>query len=216
MQPLIDDEKRDQGRFLFPRGYTQRYGSPPTANTAFVPVSMQPFRMEMTIQQADSIQSVNCPSGHSVVFQPGPPEGITAIDTARFARLILTERSSNLAQDVVVVISATNLDKPRCFVEPHPSPSHATTAVGLTFVPRFNLPDVKGGMEYIFVVDRSGSMRGQSMELAREALIILLRGLPTMETTFNIVSFGDRSSTLWPSSNIYNQETLDLATQHVE
>ena len=68
-------------------------------------------------------------------------------------------------------------------------------------------------MEYIFVVDRSGSMRGRSMELAREALIVLLRGLPTAETTFNIISFGNRSSTLWPSSKIYKQETLDLATQ---
>ncbi|KAJ3731352.1 hypothetical protein DFJ43DRAFT_423399 [Lentinula guzmanii] len=64
-------------------------------------------------------------------------------------------------------------------MEWHSSLNHETIAMALTFVPRFTLPDIKGEMEYVFVVDRSGSMRGERIRLVREALVVLLRGLPT-------------------------------------
>ena len=44
------------------------------------------------------------------------------------------------------------------------------------------------GKEYIFLIDRSGSMK-YTIELAKEALILFLQSLPT-GCKFNICSYG--------------------------
>jgi len=43
--------------------------------------------------------------------------------------------------------------------------------------------------EYIFVIDRSGSMSGTRMEKAKNSLIFFLKSLPP-NCSFNILSFG--------------------------
>lgn len=44
----------------------------------------------------------------------------------------------------------------------------------------------------------------------------MLRSLPSRKTTFNIISFGSHSSSLWPTSQPYNAATVEHASQHVE
>ncbi|KAE9394564.1 hypothetical protein BT96DRAFT_923425 [Gymnopus androsaceus JB14] len=141
---------------------------------------------------------------------------ITATAPSHFASVSLADITGFLTQDVVLVINAEGLDTPRCFIESHPSADHESTAIALTFVPRFSLPDVPGGMEYVFLVDRSGSMQGRSMQLVQEALVVLLRGLPSVGTTFNIVSFGNYATKLWQNSLEYSQRMLEDATNHVD
>ncbi|KIK64028.1 hypothetical protein GYMLUDRAFT_83412 [Collybiopsis luxurians FD-317 M1] len=217
LQPLMDDEKKDQIKFIFPRTYAQRYGAAPTVNTALGTTAHQPFQMNVIVQQAGAIKSISCPSGHPISLELGLPDGMTAPnETSHFASVSLTDPTGFLTQDVVLVVTAADLDAPRGFVELHPSPNHETAALALTFVPRFNLPDAPGGMEYVFLVDRSGSMEGQNIQLVREALIVLLRGLPTVGTTFNIFSFGSRTTKLWEASRAYNQATLEEASNHVD
>jgi hypothetical protein len=108
------------------------------------------------------------------------------------------------------------LDAPRCVAELHPDPSHDTVAMALTFVPRFKLPDL-ARQEFIFLVDRSGSMDGARIAAARKALVVLLRSLPHKDSLFQIMSFGSDAASLWPEgSKAYNQETLEQATRHVD
>ena len=53
--------------------------------------------------------------------------------------------------------------------------------------------------EFIFVLDRSGSMSGSRMKMAREALIFFLKSLPE-QCFFNIVSFGSNYKSMYGQS----------------
>ncbi|KAH7889185.1 hypothetical protein F5I97DRAFT_1842335 [Phlebopus sp. FC_14] len=80
----------------------------------------------------------------------------------------------------------------------------------LTLVPSFELPRIPS-QEYIFVMDRSGSMDGLPMETAKRTLAMLLRLLPTAQTAFNIISFGNNADGLWPQSRLLDQASLNDA-----
>lgn len=67
--------------------------------------------------------------------------------------------------------------------------------------------------EIIFVADRSGSMASKIPSL-RNVMNVFLRSLPS-KCSFNIASFGSSFAWLWPSSQKYNQEKLDIASRHV-
>ncbi|XP_031428714.1 von Willebrand factor A domain-containing protein 5A-like [Clupea harengus] len=77
--------------------------------------------------------------------------------------------------------------------------------------------------EFIFVVDRSGSMdcrmhSGKNakmrIESARDTLLLLLKSLP-MGCFFNIYGFGSRFESFFPKSVEYKQKTMDEALQKV-
>ncbi|KIK62195.1 hypothetical protein GYMLUDRAFT_242881 [Collybiopsis luxurians FD-317 M1] len=233
LQPLINDEKNNEVKFVFPCTYTHRYGQLPSLDAGFVTSIYQPFEMNVFVQQASPIQSVSCPSGYPISIAFGLPQSfntpLPVVNTENasryphnYAHVTLKDPFGSLTRDAVLIMSVTDLDSPRCFIEPHPSPNYNTTAMALTFVPKFTVPDLSNsdsnlGMEYLFLIDRSGSMNQQSrMPLVREALVVLLRGLPTKHTTFNLLSFGSRTTKLWESSQLYTQETLNEATEHVD
>jgi Ca-activated chloride channel family protein len=80
-------------------------------------------------------------------------------------------------------------------------------------------PDLKeferSPSEFIFVVDRSGSMGDESITQARNALLLALRSMEEGDR-FNIIGFGDKYQALFKSSMPYEQKYLDEATRHVE
>jgi von Willebrand factor type A domain len=54
------------------------------------------------------------------------------------------------------------------------------------------------------------------MEAVKSSLQIMLRSLPSQNTTFNIVSFGSHYTSLWPKSRMYTAETVAHASKHVD
>ena len=68
--------------------------------------------------------------------------------------------------------------------------------------------------EVIFLVDRSGSMAGTSIEEVRNALQLCLRSL-VPGCYFNIIGFGTKIDPLFPHSRLYDEATLAAASAHV-
>ncbi|XP_050955069.1 von Willebrand factor A domain-containing protein 5A-like isoform X2 [Labeo rohita] len=78
--------------------------------------------------------------------------------------------------------------------------------------------------EFVFVIDRSGSMgemmhhgKGAQMRIksAKDTLLLLLKSLP-MGCYFNIYGFGSRFESFFPQSVEYNQKTMDQALKRVK
>lgn len=53
--------------------------------------------------------------------------------------------------------------------------------------------------EFVFILDRSGSMDGSRIENARNALIFFLKSLP-IDSIFNVISFGDHHYPMYSQS----------------
>merc|ERR1719401_1645478 len=75
---------------------------------------------------------------------------------------------------------------------------------------QLNLPK-----EFLFVLDRSGSMSGGCIRRAAEALQLFLRSLPT-GCRFNIIGFGSRTELLFDTPRAYDAESLQVASHHAQ
>jgi len=115
----------------------------------------------------------------------------------------------DMDRDMIVHIRHQSMDKPWLLVEKKGNHSVAM----LSMVPNFKLHD--HSIEAAFVVDRSGSMHGFGMARAKEAMALFLHSLPS-GSLFNIWSFGSHHSSLFPQSQLYNDQTLAEAKAHVD
>ncbi|KIP07111.1 hypothetical protein PHLGIDRAFT_118361 [Phlebiopsis gigantea 11061_1 CR5-6] len=188
---LMDDDSSDQVRLQLPMYIGMRYGSPPSGMAGAQTVPPHRIRISVDVRMQGVVKKVASPTHPSVVTGPS---GIShAARTANYTS------SDFLTQDFVLVVTAEGLDAPRA--------PNGSLAIQLNIVPKFNLPPVPE-QEYIFLVDRSGSMNGQRIKTAKRALVMLLRSLPTQGTWLNIVSFGSHSDSLWCESVPYDEQSM--------
>ena len=84
-----------------------------------------------------------------------------------------------------------------------------------TWPPKTDYVDAERG-RYVFLLDRSGSMQGGKIELAKEALRIFLQSLPA-ESEFQVVSFGTEFSYLLGTSKMIplNRDTVREAAVEI-
>ncbi|KAI9144009.1 hypothetical protein BKA69DRAFT_1057702 [Paraphysoderma sedebokerense] len=143
---------------------------------------------------------------HSIKYvQDGQNENVGTIEFAN--------KDVKLDKDVILTITAEKLDHPVVVVEV--DESNQSKCAMLTMVPRFKMKEIQNP-EFIFVIDRSGSMGGTPIQNASAALALFIRSLPT-DCTFNIVSFGSSYKAHFPlpaapysPSNL--KEALDLCS----
>eukprot|EP00286_Rhodomonas_abbreviata_P000171 CAMPEP_0181290136 /NCGR_PEP_ID=MMETSP1101-20121128/1257_1 /TAXON_ID=46948 /ORGANISM="Rhodomonas abbreviata, Strain Caron Lab Isolate" /LENGTH=1223 /DNA_ID=CAMNT_0023394409 /DNA_START=54 /DNA_END=3722 /DNA_ORIENTATION=- len=205
-------------RFLLPTHVGQRYSqqnSPPMIlNTKWremggIGVNVK-FCMRSPIKSLVSVTHGH-ESSWSVLMDPlcACKSTVSLTDTA-------------LNRDLIVLCKEEDAHKPRVFVE---IGERGTMAGVVTLFPHMEFRDV--AREFIFVVDRSGSMSDtwetshlkreprRQIDHAREALLLFLRALPP-SSFFNVVSFGSSFSPLFETSQPYDQTSLELATQYAQ
>jgi len=73
--------------------------------------------------------------------------------------------------------------------------------------------DMKGN--YIFLIDRSGSMYGNRISMARQSLIYFLKSLQENGSKFNIISFGSEFHTLFKENQLVNDQNINEALKLV-
>ncbi|PSS37964.1 hypothetical protein PHLCEN_2v191 [Hermanssonia centrifuga] len=206
---LMDNDLPDQVRLQLPVCIGMRFGTLPEGMVQAKTIPPERISLTTEVYMKGAIQSITSPSHSTLTLLP---DGDTHKTTSVPSRVAEYRSPTFLSQDFILAIQAEGLDAPRCFAQRGPDGS---VAMQLTVVPKFNLPTVSA-QEYIFVVDRSASMAGARIEQAKRALVMLLRALPRQGTVFNIFSFGYRCDSLWGESRIYNAETLETATFHID
>ena len=69
--------------------------------------------------------------------------------------------------------------------------------------------------EFIFIIDRSGSMGGNRISLAKQALMLFIRSLPP-DSLFNVVSFGSSYELMFDQNKKYDNNTMQQALSEIE
>lgn len=208
---LVNDDNEDEVRFQVPTFVGQRYGIPPSGlEVAVAPSSHTRVSITADIQTCGRIEAIISPS------HPDISETRYSTHLGRLSRRRSTVKfrsNSFLERDFMLIVRAEKLDSPRCFAELQHDPNGRapdTIAMQLTIVPKFDLPPVDA-QEYLFLVDRSGSMSGGRIDHAKRTLVMLLRMIPAQGSIFNIFSFGTDSTSLWRQSCQYDQASLNAA-----
>lgn len=205
---LSDGDLHNRVEFCLPTYIAERYGPAPLELTAPSSSSGSTiFNITAEIQMTSKILSVTSPS-HSIKVKPRNDKDPNNSKYRSTVKLAPEARPGRLDTDFVLAIQAEGLGEARCVAEQRVS--EKTVALSLTLVPKFMLEHLPK-QEYVFLIDRSGSMSGSRIEQAKHALIIFLQSLPADGTFFNIFSFGSSCSSLWPSSRQYTPEALTIA-----
>ncbi len=197
-------------RFALPTTVAPRYA--PAADRAGVsPTPAErlspPVEAEVSYGFAFSAL-VELPGGLAAVESPSHPVRIAFEDA--HARVELATRESPMDRDLVLLLTPRQAAAPLVQLERQPDGS---LVAAVTF-----LPAVAGERrlprDITFLVDRSGSMHGSSIEEVRRALQLCLRSLQEGDH-FDIVGFGSHCVSLFGASRPYDQASLDEAARHV-
>ena len=130
----------------------------------------------------------------------------------------ITQDAKPLDKDLIILVNRSNPHLPTAVCELGDSSLSQRSYMGapavmLSFFPEFE--SKRAACEFVFLVDRSGSMSGSYIESASQTLVLFLKSVPP-GCTFNIIGFGSRFTSLFPNAVPYNQENLDVAIRHAE
>lgn len=207
---LLNEGVRDHVRLQLPMVIFERYGPTPQAMIDAATVTDTTcVDIWIDIQTSGVIHAVLSPS-HPIKELKYKTRGG---HRSRRRRSAFWTFSSFFEQDFVLTVHADGLDKPRCFAEVAADTEHGhprRIAMQLTLIPSFRVPQVPA-QEYIYIIDISGSMTGPRIETAKDTLSMLLRLLPSDQTSFNIFRFGNEAWGLWDASRALDEASLDTA-----
>ena len=119
-------------------------------------------------------------------------------------------------------INENELVKPKLLLTKHPK-YEDDYAFWYSFNPYYGLGKEQNISTYIdnfqgnfiFCIDRSGSMWGQRIEIAKQSLLYFLKSLPDNNSNFNVISFGSGYMPLYENCVVVNEENIEKAINQV-
>ncbi|XP_069604297.1 von Willebrand factor A domain-containing protein 5A-like [Ranitomeya imitator] len=214
-------------RFVLPAVLNPRYtpkGQTPSVTVTLpeLPISQIPYTLSLTAKFQSAYGIVKIESSCDIT-----PLKYTNDDKTE-AEVSLSE-GHKFDRDVQLLAYYSEVNKPSVAMENGISDAEAGSIMGdsivmLNFYPGF--PETQEQSvcgEFIFVVDRSGSMEcpmnsepnaPQRIQSAKETLVLLLKSLP-LGCYFNIYGFGSNFESFFSESVEYTQNSLDDAVEKV-
>ncbi|XP_073725008.1 von Willebrand factor A domain-containing protein 5A-like isoform X1 [Misgurnus anguillicaudatus] len=217
--------------------HSLRFCLPAVLNPRYTPAGSD-AGIVSEISSCDSVPYTLTLSVH--VSSPNPIsklESNCTLDPLVFLNSDHTQATVNLSsghkfdKDVELFLYYQNTHQPTAIVEAgvntaKPGSLMSDPVVMISLYPEFPkevMSSLATRGEFVFVIDRSGSMgcmmhNGEGaqirIESAKETLLLLLKSLP-MGCYFNIYGFGTHFESFFPQSVVYNQDTMDQALKKV-
>ncbi|XP_061072865.1 von Willebrand factor A domain-containing protein 5A-like isoform X2 [Conger conger] len=205
---------------LNPRYAPQDSGSVPQVTSA----RSVPYTLSLSVQ-------LSSPSPISKVESNCPLEPLKYLNTEKTQATVNLSPGHTFDRDVELLAYYSGAHQPTAIVEmgqPNTKSGSlmADPVVMLSLYPEFPAAvtsSLASCGEFLFLVDRSGSMdcnmhSGPGAQLrihsARDTLLLLLKSLP-IGCFFNIYGFGSTHDSFFPKSVEYSQETMDQALEKV-
>ena len=220
-----------------PTSIAPRYGIPPPQMSASSAIDKNGLHITVHVHASEPLRKLESRT-HPIAVEMGTADigGIPAavstfgelLDATerrdnkfdpKKAKATLSERHATLGCDFILLIltSGSNMLASKALLEEAPG-AQAQSAMELTLNPRdlfspYVEPEFFNG-EIIFIADRSGSMHGGKMNTLKDVLSVFLKSL-TEEVYFNIYSFGSKCTSIWPQSQPYTDNNVELAAREI-
>ncbi|KAK9963876.1 hypothetical protein ABG768_007034, partial [Culter alburnus] len=214
-------------RFCLPAVLNPRYT--PTASAAGVPevssACVIPYTLSLSVEvrSSDRISRLesNCPL-----------DPLVFLDSDHTHATVNLSAGHRFDKDVELLLYYENTHHPTVVMEAGASEAQPGSLMGdpvlmISLYPEFPA-DIMSSLasqgEFVFVVDRSGSMGSvmhhgkdaqMRIESARDTLLLLLKSLP-MGCYFNIYGFGSDFESFFPQSVVYSEDTMEEALKRVK
>ncbi|XP_069819428.1 von Willebrand factor A domain-containing protein 5A-like [Dendropsophus ebraccatus] len=220
-------------RFVLPAVLNPRYTPKGqdvsvTATRPYVPIADIPYTLSVSahFQSAYGIAKIESNCGISPVEYTDGDKTSAKVSLAeghKFDRDVeLLAYYSDVNKPSVTVEAGT--ESPDAAKEPKSESLMSESVAMLNFYPSFPATQEQTNCgEFIFVVDRSGSMEcpmnsvpnaPQRIQSAKETLVLLLKSLP-LGCYFNIYGFGSHFESFFTESKEYTQQSMEEAVQKV-
>ncbi|KAK9521317.1 hypothetical protein VZT92_021134 [Zoarces viviparus] len=181
-----------------------------------VPASLVPYSLSFSAR-------VSSPRPVSKVESSCPLDPLQYLNTEQTQATVKLAAGHKFDRDVELLIYYKDAHQPTAVVEAGQASSQPGTLMGdpvvmLSLYPEFPpavMSSVASCGEFVFLLDRSGSMSGARIKSATDTLLLLLKSIP-LGCYFNICSFGSSYEHIFPKSVEYNQKTMDEALKNVE
>eukprot|EP00058_Branchiostoma_floridae_P006994 XP_002592482.1 hypothetical protein BRAFLDRAFT_68970 [Branchiostoma floridae] len=199
-------------KFVLPGVLNPRYSSD-TGTAAYDDTYMAPTGDVVTSDAPYKLKlKVNVSSPNSIDKIESPKSSIDVTYGGTSAQVRLKD-DHKLDSDVELYVHYKDKHRPFAVTELGQGTDGfmADHTVMLTFVPDLSREDLVANCgEFIFILDRSGSMSGNKIKNARETLLLFLKSLP-IGCYFNIVGFGSTHESLFKGSEKYDNKSLKTA-----
>ncbi|XP_076729693.1 von Willebrand factor A domain-containing protein 5A-like [Maylandia zebra] len=183
-----------------------------------VPVSLVPYSLSFSSR-------VSSPRPISKVESNCSLDPLQYLNTDQTQATVKLAAGHKFDRDVELLIYYKDAHQPTAVVEAGQASAEPVVMVSLyPEFPQSVMSSMASCGEFVFVVDRSGSMdcatnnteqQESWMSSARDTLLLLLKSLP-IGCYFNIYSFGSIYEHIFPKSVEYSQQTMEEALKKVE